>query len=239
MVSITTLRRVTAIAEQQWGLVTRRQSEQAGVARATLARIVRSGLLRRVADGVYRVGGAPTADHVGLRAAWLQLAPPVPARERSADQGVVSHRSAAAFYGIGGRVPDRHDFLVPRRRQSRRRDVRFHVRRLSDTEWVCLDGLLVARPARIASDLLAAGTDPEEVGRVITEALRGGFEYRWAFAKLLAPHAARLGHRRGDGVAAMYRLIGARRRSGSPRRPPPGPRSPARRSVQMGQVLVR
>ncbi len=78
MVSNTTLRRVAAITEQQWGLVTRRQAEQAGVARATLARIVRSGLLRRVAHGVYQVGGAPTADHVGLRAAWLQLAPQAP-----------------------------------------------------------------------------------------------------------------------------------------------------------------
>ncbi len=80
------------------------------------------------------------------------------------------------------------------------------MRCLSDKEWVCLDGLLVARPARIASDLLAAGADREEVGRVITEALRGGFEYGWAMAKLLAPHAARLGLRPGDGMAAMYLL---------------------------------
>ena len=41
---------------------------------------------------------------------------------------------------------------------------------------------------------------------MITEALRGAFEYGWAMAKLLAPHAARLGLRRGDGMAAMYLL---------------------------------
>ncbi len=85
MVSSTTCRCLVALAEQQWGRVTWRQAEQAGVASATLTRIVRGGLLRRVGHGVYLVGGVPTADHLDLRAAWLQLASPVPAWERTAD----------------------------------------------------------------------------------------------------------------------------------------------------------
>ena len=42
---------------------------------------------------------------------------------------------------------------------------------------------------------------------MIGGALRGALEYRWAFAKLLAPRAARLGLRRGDGLAALHRLL--------------------------------
>ena len=53
--------------------------------------------------------------------------------------------------------------------------------------WSHLGGLQVTRPARIASDLLAAGADPAEVGQVIEGALRAPFEYRWVFAKLLHP----------------------------------------------------
>ncbi len=219
MVSSTTCRRVAAFAARQWGLVTRGQAERAGVAPATLTRFVRGGLLRRVAHGVYLVGGAPTADHLDLRAAWLQLAPQVPAWERTADQGVVSHRSAAAIYGIGGLCPDRHEFLVPGRRQSRRRDVLLRVGRAEGAELVGLGGLLVTRPARIASDLLVARADPEEVGQVIAGALQGALEYRWAFAKLLAPHAARLGLRRGDGLGALHRLLDLSGERGSPGAP--------------------
>jgi predicted transcriptional regulator of viral defense system len=206
-VSLTTCCRVTALAERQWGLVTRAQLEQTGVARATLTRIVRAGLLQRVAHGVYLGGGAPAPDNLDLRAAWLQLAPEVPVLDRTADQGVVSHWSAAAIYGIGGRGPDRHEFLVPIRRQTRRPDVRLLVRDLAAAEWVRLGGLLVTRPARIAFDLLAARADPEEVGLIIAGALRVAVEYPWAFAKMLAPHAGRLGLRKGDGVAALQRLV--------------------------------
>jgi predicted transcriptional regulator of viral defense system len=101
MPSTLTLGRLAAIAEDQWGLATRRQAESAGVPQATLTRLIRSGVLERVAHGVYRLAGAPATDHLDLRAAWLQLAPETPSWERSPEQGVVSHRSAAALYGIG------------------------------------------------------------------------------------------------------------------------------------------
>ena len=63
-------------------------------------------------------------DLAALRAAWLQLAPGVPAWQRCADQGVVSHRSAAAVFGLGHLPADVHEFTLPARRQSRRGDVR-------------------------------------------------------------------------------------------------------------------
>lgn len=72
-------------------------------------------MLERVAHGVYRLTTAPIPDHMELRAAWLQLAPDIPAWERTSAQGVVSHRSAAALYGLGHLPADRHEFTIPNR----------------------------------------------------------------------------------------------------------------------------
>ncbi|MGH9302010.1 MAG: type IV toxin-antitoxin system AbiEi family antitoxin domain-containing protein, partial [Acidimicrobiales bacterium] len=159
------LSRIQELAQDQWGLVTRRQIEDAGIPPTTLDRLTApEGSLERVATGAYRLSGTPIPDHLDLRAAWLQLAPGIPAWRRTAGDGVVSHRSAASVYGIGHLPADRHEFTVPKRRQTRRPDVRIHLRKLSEAEWTGLGGLPVTRPPRIASDLLWEHEDPEAVG---------------------------------------------------------------------------
>lgn len=208
MARASTVSRVAAIAEDQWGLITRRQAGLAGVSAPTLDRITGSaGILERVAHGVYHLAGAPLPDHLELRAAWLQLAPETVAWERRAEQGIVSHRSAAAVYGLGHLPADTHDFTLPDRRQSRRSDVRLHRRRLEEGEWINLRGLPVTRPSRIAADLLEDREDPEAVAHVIADAIRGAFDYPGAFADALAPHSARLGLRRGDGLTLLRWLL--------------------------------
>jgi len=203
------LPRLQDLAQDQWGLVTRRQIEKAGIGVTTLERLIEpGGVLERVARGVYQLIGAPTPDHRDLRAAWLQLSPGVPAWERTADEGVVSHRSAASMYGLGHLPADRHEFTVPRRRQTRRPDVRFHVRHLDDAEWTGLHGLPVTRPSRIASELLWDHEDPEAVAQIVTDAIRGVLDYPGTFADSLAPHAARFGLRRGDGIALLRWFLG-------------------------------
>jgi len=202
-----TLSRIARIAEDQWGLITRRQAENAGVSQATLQRFAKTGILDRVAHGVYRLTGAPPPDYLGLRAAWLQLAPEVPAWERTPDQGIVSHRSAAALYGLGHLPADRHEFTLPERRQSRQPDVRLHHRAVRPGEWIVLHGMPVTRPSRIAADLLADKEDPEAVAQVIADALRPVYDYPAAFADALAPYAASFGLRRGDGLALLHWLL--------------------------------
>ncbi len=202
-----TLRRLAPVAEDQWGLVTRRQAELAGVSAATLQRLASAGVLGRVAHGVYRLAGAPPPDHLGLRAAWLQLAPEIPAWVRVPEQGVVSHRSAAALYGLGDLPADRHDFTLPQRRQSRRPDVRLHERPVSPDEWTMVSGLSVTRPSRIAADLLADREDPGAVSSVVADAIRTGGEDPGAVADALAPGATRFGLRRGDGLALLRWLL--------------------------------
>ncbi|HXZ77228.1 MAG TPA: type IV toxin-antitoxin system AbiEi family antitoxin domain-containing protein [Streptosporangiaceae bacterium] len=202
-----TLHRLAKIAEDQWGLVTRRQAERADVSQATLQRLATTGVLDRVAQGVYRLTGAPPPDHLELRAAWLQLAPEVPAWERTPEQGIVSYRSAAALYGLGHLPADRHEFTLPVRRQSRRKDVRLHHRSVSPSEWIVLHGMPVTRPSRVAADLLADKEDPEAVAQVIADAIRSIYDYPGMFADALAPHAARFGLRRGDGLALLRWLL--------------------------------
>ena len=202
-----TLHRLAKIAEDQWGLVTRRQAERADVSQATLQRLATTGVLDRVAQGVYRLTGAPPPDHLELRAAWLQLAPEVPAWERTPEQGIVSYRSAAALYGLGHLPADRHEFTLPVRRQSRRKDVRLHHRSVSPSEWIVLHGMPVTRPSRVAADLLADKEDPEAVAQVIADAIRSIYDYPGTFADALAPHAARFGLRRGDGLALLRGLL--------------------------------
>jgi hypothetical protein len=204
MTRVNTAQRLAQVTEDQWGLITRRQAETAGVPPATMARLTQpGGLLERVAQGVYRLTTAPAPDNLAMRAAWLQLAPEIPAWKRTAAEGVVSHRSAAAAYRIGDLAADRHEFTVPKRRQTRRPDVRLHTRHLTDSEWIELRGLPVTLPARIASDLLYDHEDPEAVARIITESVRAVFDYPGSFADSLAPHAQRFGLRGNDGLALL------------------------------------
>jgi Transcriptional regulator, AbiEi antitoxin len=208
MPRVSTLARLAEIAADQWGLVTRRQAAQAGIPPATLDRLTApGGLLERIAHGVYRVRTAPVPDHIDLRAAWLQLAPEVPAWDRTPEQGVVSHRSAAALYELGHLPDDRAEFSLPVRRQSRRADVRLHHRRLEQGESITLQGLPVTLPSRIAADLLAEREDPAAVAQVIADAIRAIYDYPGSFATAIAPHAAAFGLRRGDGLALLRWLL--------------------------------
>ena len=208
MATSRTALRLADLAESQGGLLTRRQAEASGVSPATITRLARSGALDRVAHGVYRFAGAPPPAHQELRAAWLQLAPDTPGWERRPEQGVVSHRSAAALYGLGHLPADNHDFILTGRRQTRRPDVRLHVGRLTDAEWNFLAGLPVTRPSRIATDLLGEREDPAAVAHVVTDAIGAGHDYPSTFAQTLAAHAAHFGLRRGDGVAVLRWLFG-------------------------------
>ena len=198
---------VLSLAEEQWGLVTKQQVEATGVAWSTLARQVRTGSLERVAHGVYRIRGTAEPEHLELRAAWLQLSPATPAWERTPEQGVVSHRSAAALYGIGHLPADIHEFTLATRKQTRRADVRLHRGHLPENGWITLHGLPVTRPFQIAADLLAEREDPGAVGQLIADALRPVYDYPGSVARAIAPYAAAHGLRRGDGIGLLRWLL--------------------------------
>lgn len=195
-----------AVADEQWGLITKQQVQATGVAWTTLARRVERGSMERVAHGVYRIRGGGEADHLELRAAWLQLEPRIPAWERTPADGVISHRSAAALYGIGPLPADTHEFTLPARKQTRRKDVRLH-RGDVEEDCVTLRGLPVTRPRRIAADLLADREDPGAVAQVILDGLRPALDSPGSVAAAIAPFAAAHGLRRGDGIGLLRWLL--------------------------------
>lgn len=179
-----------------------------GIGQTTIERLSAvGGALDRVASGVYRITAAPMPDHLELRAAWLQLAPSIPAWSRTSNEGVVSHRSAASMYGIGDLPADTQEFTMPRRRQTQRPDVQIHVRKLATQEWIRLKGLPVTRPSRIASDLLFDHEDPEAIARIIAESIRLVYDYPGTFADQLAKHASNFGLRKQDGLGLLRWLL--------------------------------
>lgn len=204
----TTATRLAELAADQWGLVTSRQVAAIGVPKNTWQRLVARGdVLERVAHGVYRFRVMAQTDHLGLRAAWLQLAPAVWAWDRTPELGVVTHRSAASVWGLGHLPPLAHEFTLSGRKQTRRPDVRIHRRRLDPEEIAKSGGLLLARPARIASDLLGDDEDLESVGHVVADAIRGGYERPRAFVPQVARHASRFGLRHADGVQLLRWML--------------------------------
>ena len=211
------IQRLSEVAEEQWGLVTRQQAEHAGVPWPTLSRLTANGLLERVARGIYRIRGSTPADHLELRAAWLQLDPGSPAWERLREDeaAVVSHTSAAALYGVGDLRSDVHEFTLPERRQTRRRDVRIHRGTVSGNDRVVIHGLPSTRAGRMIADMLADHVDPVAVAQIVHEVLTQVHDTANSVAGHLAPHSRRFGLRADDGVGIldhMLRLAGSRER---------------------------
>lgn len=203
--------RLASVAEDQWGLVTKRQAEDLAVRPSELTRLVALGSLERVAHGVYRLRGAPLPDHLDLRAAWLRLDPAQPAWKRiqEPDVAVVSHRSAASLYGVGDLPPDVHEFALPVRRQSRRPDVRLHRETLTDEDRIILHGLPTTRAGRMIGDLLGDYVEPGALGGITMEVLDRTLDYPEVVARHIAPYAHRFRLPRGDGWAMLDYLLAA------------------------------
>jgi len=198
--------RVVVLAEEQWGLFTRQEADQRGMAWSTLSRMVATGRAERVGHGVYRLRGAEPPPQAALRVAWLELAPSVPAWDRNAEQGVVSHRSAALLFGLGDLPADVHEFTLPVRRQTRRDDVRLHRGDVA-TGVVSRGGLLTTDPSRTVVDLLTDGADPAAVSTIVAESLDAGYDRPAAFAHRISAVAHRYRFSRDDGVGMLGWLL--------------------------------
>lgn len=189
------------LAAEQWGLFTTGQAGRVGVSSQQLARLAGQSAVERVRHGVYRVAGAPAGERDHVRAAWLALRPAQTAGERLAGGAsdrareieVVSHRSAAVLHGLGDLDADRAEFTVATRRQSRDRDVRFHLATLSAGEWTVLDGLPVTTVERTLADLARGHLDGGHLAGVVRDAVTTLHLEPGVVAQALAPFARRYG----------------------------------------------
>jgi len=117
------------VLRQQAGVITSAQAAAAGLSEQAVGRRVRSGSWRRLASGVYLVGGHPYTDEVRVRAAVATCG----------HQATTHGMTAAWWHGIIGRASTVVDVTIPHAQRAprvngvcaRRRDLT-----RNDVSWV-------------------------------------------------------------------------------------------------------
>lgn len=202
--SMESMRRLGGVAQNQWGLFTTGQAERVGVSRLQLSRLAGAGNLERISQGVYRVVGAPSLEHEQIFAAWLVLDNKDfdPSRQPEA---VVAGTAAARMHDIGDFWIESIDFYTPRRRSTRRPDVRTRVRALTRSEYTLVNGLPTLTAERTIVDLLQSGVDES----LVVDALRDG-SHRGIVSHLgLARALSALGGERNTAASLAQSLVSA------------------------------
>ena len=174
---------VTALAARQHGVVTIAQLAELDVGRRWIDNLVRRGLLRRIAAGVYVIAGsAPTRDQ-RLTAGLFALG----------EESWVSHEAAGALHRFDRAVPDAVEFTVLRSGRGRKVPFTVHTTTsLARLERVTVDGFRCVSATRTIIDLAHARIVPIRLEAAIDSAVRQG---------LTSPVvlATRLGELRGPG----------------------------------------
>ncbi len=148
------------IARQQLALVTTRQLIAAGLTREGIGRRRKRRTLHHIHHGVYLRGQPPLLPGARELAAVLALG----------DRAVVSHRSAAALWGLVLPGDGPVDVTVASRSRRSRRGIRVHcVPYLHAAERTLYNGIPITSPARALLDF-AAQAEGDELERAIGEA---------------------------------------------------------------------
>lgn len=182
VVADSTLVRLGSVAERRWGLFTTAQAEDAGVSRKQLSRMASAGAIERVAQGVYRMAGAPPQDHQAIYGSWLSLGgATTPRTEAGVASIVAAGITAAVVHEIGDFFLDGFDFIVPARKGTRLPGVRLRIRQLTRDEVIHVNGLPTLTVERTIADLIEIGTDLSLVAGAVRAAVRAD--------KLVAPES--------------------------------------------------
>jgi hypothetical protein len=172
------------LAGCQHGVVSRRQLLGLGVGKDGIAHRISVGRLHRVFAGVYAVGHRSLSREGAWMAAVLA----------SGDGAVLSHRSAAALWGLLKEPPPSHEVTIPRSTGPVSGLRRHHGALLSDETTVC-EGIPVTCVARTLFDI-AASAAPREFERAIREAEFLRLPQRPSLEELLLRSPRRHGARR-------------------------------------------
>ncbi|HEU4657736.1 MAG TPA: type IV toxin-antitoxin system AbiEi family antitoxin domain-containing protein [Capillimicrobium sp.] len=179
-----------AIARRQRGVVARRQLLEAGVSAAAIDRLLANGRLVRLHRGVYAIGHAALPRDALWIAAVLAGGP----------GAVLSHRSAAAAWGLREGAPRLVDVTVRGRAGLRQRTLRAHTGRLHPGDVTRLDGIPITTVPRTLLDLAEV-----ETLHVLRRAVDRSMELR--LFDLRAIHAT-LGRANGRrGVKPLRRVL--------------------------------
>lgn len=191
-------RELHALAERQHGFVTRAQARAAGVGpRAAAHRLARG---EWIADGrrLLRRAGTP----------WSKASPLMRAALDAGPRAVVSHSTAAAWWGLPGF--DLRRIHVTRHRDVSGADVTFgqvlhRVLDIDEGQVTVLDGIPIVRPERMAFELCAT-VHPLRAARVIDTGWAKGL---FSGTSLRRMHDA-LSDRGRKGTVVMREILEAR-----------------------------
>jgi predicted transcriptional regulator of viral defense system len=148
------------LARKQHWVIARRQLLDLGFGARSIEHRVERGRLHLVSRGIYAVGRPDPSREARWMAAVLACG----------DDAALSHRSAAALWGIGREAPGRVDLSVRGATRVRRRGLRVHRRpALGPSEIVAANGIPVTSSARTLVDL-ATELGPMAVERAVNEA---------------------------------------------------------------------
>jgi very-short-patch-repair endonuclease len=154
--------RIAELASQQWGVVSHVDLIVLGVTRRQIEHRLAQGRLVRIHPRVYAFGHA----RLTQQGRWL-------AAVRACGPGAaLSHRSAAALWGLRGTPGGRIEVTVPRSGRHARRGVLLHTsRRLTPEDVAVVHGIPATTPARTIVDL-ADVEAPHRVRRAADQAER-------------------------------------------------------------------
>jgi very-short-patch-repair endonuclease len=156
---------VWELARLQHGVVARRQLMELGLSAQSIQHRLDRGRLHRVDRGIYLIGRPGLNQYGRWMAAVLGCGP----------RAALSHRSAAALWGISDRPVDLIEVSVPHASPRRRPGVRVHRRpNLPRTDLTIRDSIPVTTPIRTLIDL-GCHLDRARLERAINEADRLGF----------------------------------------------------------------
>ncbi|MEN0101466.1 MAG: type IV toxin-antitoxin system AbiEi family antitoxin domain-containing protein [Curtobacterium sp.] len=198
--------RLAEIAEQRWGLFTVEQALNRDVSRQTLSRMTATGRLIRIAQGVYRMAGAPELEHEHIYAAWLGLGGATrPPTAGGAAAVVAAGVTATLLHGFGDFRLDAPEFIVPDRRGTRL-PVRLRVQHLDGGEVTFAEAVPTLTVERTIADLVATWTDPSLVADAVADAARQGLiTSPWRLSGHLHPLAVTHGY--SDGAQFAFDLL--------------------------------
>jgi very-short-patch-repair endonuclease len=187
--------RLAALAERQHGVVAHRQLVEMGLRRGAVEGRLRRGALHRLHAGVYAVGHRVLSREGRWMAAVLACGP----------EAVLSHRSAAALWGIRHHHAGGIEVTTPRKWRSTA-TIRRRRALLPADEVTELNGIPVTTPPRTIFDL-AAGSSAHEVESALRQA-----EFLRLYDSLSLPHLLERypGHR---GVRAIRAALARRAES--------------------------
>ena len=164
--------RLYEMASAQQGHFTTAQAGAAGYSSQLLAKHLRSGRLRRVRRGIYRLVHFPAGEHEDLVVLWLW----------SDRVGVFSHETALALHELSDVLPTQIHLTLPASCQSRRlripKGIVLHYGDIPDRERVFSSDVAVTSPVRTLGDCVRAHVAPD----LVRQGLAQGFE-RGLFAR--------------------------------------------------------